>query len=142
MKITKVFYQKTYSIGPYLTDRVGFEAEPEGNPGDAPMDMLSMLHDLADEWHKAQYPEPPGSEVWKFGDRVNRTDAAGPLGNSIPTISKDFEKLEIAIDNAQAIEELQILKDDAWKHGLSVQYITKFNELNNGRPTDFSEGLG
>jgi hypothetical protein len=56
MKITTVTYQKTYSIGPYLTERIGFEAQPEGNPGDAPMDMLTMLEELADEWHKKAHP--------------------------------------------------------------------------------------
>lgn len=56
MKITKVSYQKTYSIGPYLTDRVGFEAEPEGIPGDSPMEMLSWLEEMADEWHKKAHP--------------------------------------------------------------------------------------
>jgi hypothetical protein len=60
---------------------------------------------------------------------------------SIPTISKDAEKLEIAIDNAQSIEELREIKDECWKHGLSAYYINKFNELNNGRSTDFAEGL-
>jgi len=64
MKIDKVTYQKTYSIGPYLTDRVGFEATPSEpwmeEDGTLHLDtadvMLTNLEKIADEWHRKAHP--------------------------------------------------------------------------------------
>jgi hypothetical protein len=54
MKITTVTYQKTYSIGPYLTDRIGLEASLD--EGESVADILDNLRAKADEWHKAEHP--------------------------------------------------------------------------------------
>lgn len=64
MKIEKVTYQKTYSIGPYLTDRVGFEAsldEPRREEDGSytiftPEGALSELEKFADAWHRKAHP--------------------------------------------------------------------------------------
>lgn len=62
--------------------------------------------------------------------------------HSLPTISKDFEKLEIAIDNAQTVEELKLIKsanrvmparlNDAWNK--------KMDELLDA-PANFTDNL-
>lgn len=62
--------------------------------------------------------------------------------HSLPTISKDFEKLEIAIDNAQTVEELKQIKsanrvmparlNDAWNK--------KMDELLD-KAAEFTDGL-
>jgi hypothetical protein len=61
MKIEKVSYQKAYVIGPYLQEKVGFEASIDG---DSPEEVLSKLRKMADEWHRANNPLlQPGAEV-------------------------------------------------------------------------------
>lgn len=42
------------------------------------------------------------------------------------------EKLEIAIDNADSIETLGTLKEEASKHGLVSQYMNRLKQLTNG----------
>lgn len=54
MKIEKVTYQKTYSIGPYLTDKIGLEASVD--EGESAADVLDNLRAAADEWHKSEHP--------------------------------------------------------------------------------------
>jgi hypothetical protein len=66
----------------------------------------------------------------------------GPgMPQHVPVISKAIERAEIAIDNAETIADLQLLKGEAEKYGLENQYVKRFNELNNGRPTEFTDGL-
>src|ERR1700743_2881012 len=103
MRITKVTYQKTYSIGPYLTDRVGFEADLDGNNGvdlfpETPESALSQLKELADKWHKKSNPHLYQEQG------VNGSDLPPHLKTqitfeqpTIPVISKDTERLEIQI---------------------------------------------
>jgi hypothetical protein len=53
MKIEKVNYTKSYVIGPFLQEKIGFEASIDG---DSPEKVLSSLREMADEWHKANNP--------------------------------------------------------------------------------------
>lgn len=53
MKIDKVSYQKAYIIGPYLQEKIGFEASIDG---DSPEEVLSKLRTMADDWHKENNP--------------------------------------------------------------------------------------
>lgn len=135
MKIEKVTFQTTYNIGPFLNVKVGFEAIPEGNPGDAPYDMLTMLKEMADEWHRKEYPH-------LYQDGVNAVSVWDanykPPPSTLTTTSssvidyKAKEQLEIAIDNATTLEELAPLKEAIWKAGLTTQYMNKVKQLSNG----------
>lgn len=128
MKITKVTYQKTYSIGPYLTDRVGIEADPEGD--ETPADVLDNLRAKADEWHKAEHPhlyqdsKPDNVSVAFF-------DANGRMTGVVPIINKDFERMEIEIDNCSTIDALVKWKKDhdVLPGKIIVHYNRRLSEL-------------
>jgi hypothetical protein len=114
----------------------GFEAEDERLPGESIEDgvlrveaALTRAEDILRQRTAAKIDGAPNVQ----------TTPNAPY--SIPTISKDSERAEIAIDNAETLADLQLLKEEAGKYGLLTQYIKKFNELNNGRPSDFTEGL-
>jgi hypothetical protein len=134
MKITTVSLSRTIPTGPYMSDKVTMEASVHG--GESHETVLDNLSHLINDWHRKANPhlhqEP---EMTRFPPQL------GVVAEAIPVISKDKEKIEIYIDNATSLEELQGMKDECWKHDLSANYITKFNELNNGRPSEFSEGL-
>jgi hypothetical protein len=56
MKITKVNYTKSYTIGPFLQEKVGFEAEIDGTC-ESPESALNELKRIADQWHIANNPQ-------------------------------------------------------------------------------------
>jgi hypothetical protein len=143
MKITKVSYQKTYSIGPYLTDRVGFEAEITQNPipaeGVIEIEteglVLSRLEKIADDWHKKQHPHL--YQESKPDDYGFTQPPIGPIlytkESIVPTPQvidyKQKETLEISIDNATSLEQLAEIKEACGKAGLISQYMAKLNQL-------------
>lgn len=126
MKIEKVTYQKTYSIGPYLTDRVGFEASINEDE-ETPEAALSQLQEVADEWHKGVYPHLYQQEGIKEYMHSKLDLGYGP-GVAPPADMSKFaktqsardqiidykktEELEIAIDNAKSSEDLDKIKSD------------------------------
>jgi hypothetical protein len=63
----------------------------------------------------------------------------GPL----PIISKDKEKIEIAIDNAETVEELKAVmgKNELIPASLINQYNKRMQELTTGRSQNFTDGL-
>ena len=109
MKIEKVTYQKTYSIGPYLTDRIGLEASVD--EGESAADVLDNLRGKADEWHKSEHPHLYQDD---YGISNPPTGPVSYTKESIipPIIDKSIERLEIAIDNCRDLEELDKLKAD------------------------------
>lgn len=136
MAIEKLFYQKTVCVGQFLFDKIGGEATID--PGQTPDEVLSNLNKTVTDWHRKEYPhlyqEPP---AWA------NTPVAAPRQKIelLPTISKDKERIEIAIDNAETIADLQYLRSDSFENGLGAHYVQRFNELNNGSPTNFTDGL-
>jgi hypothetical protein len=145
MKIIKASFDKKIGMPNFSNDTPGV-VEAILEEGDTIESVWTELNQRAIAWHKKEYPHlyqeggvPLSADYVKF-DKVAIHAPNSPY--SIPTISKDSERLEIAIDNATSLDELQAIKDDCWKHGLSINYINKFNELNNGRPSEFTEGLG
>lgn len=56
----KVFYQRTYSIAPYLTERIGFEVESDLDPivdsHDSITNQVATLKELCDKAHKELNP--------------------------------------------------------------------------------------
>ena len=143
IEVKVVAYGMTIGDNQFGNRRPGV-VEATLKPGKTLEDALDELDDRLNAWHRKRYPH-------LYPDEPKDPEYAQNLGKKlyqeiresrqIPTISKDKEKFEILIDNSQSIEELQAIKDDCWKHGLSTNYIMKFNELNNGRPSEFSEGL-
>jgi predicted RNase H-like HicB family nuclease len=113
MKITKVTYQKTYSIGPYLTDRVGFEAELDGNDGvnlfpETPESALSQLKELADKWHKESnphlYQESKPEPMYTVAGRP-------PIVHEpVQEINLQHDRVKILIENAESLWELHDIK--------------------------------
>lgn len=146
MKITKVSYQKTYSIGPYLTDRVGFEADIDTSNDkdlfpDTPESALSELRKLADEWHKANNPHL--YQEIKIQEQMHEVPFRMPIiypGNTPPVI--EYEKGESTpgtylsdIQSAATLEELKTFKTIAGSTGneeLYKAYNSRVKELVNG----------
>lgn len=112
---------------------VKLELEYPIGPNETPEEAWEEGRKTAEEWFAAAYPlqesKPEGSGE---RDLSNWQPGAQRRPETLPTISKDAEKLEIAIDNATTIETLQSIKDQCGKSGLMGQYIAKFNQLNNG----------
>jgi hypothetical protein len=72
MKITKVNYTKSYTIGPFLQEKVGFEAEIDGTC-ESPESALNELKRIADQWHIVNNPQVhyDGSSVsWQKSDEA------------------------------------------------------------------------
>jgi hypothetical protein len=142
MKIEKVTFQTTYNIGPFLNVKVGFEAQLsgpywEGSEADghfkieSPEEVLSNLRKLADEWHKKEYPhlyQEENKEPWVSSPTISKAQTIEFRHiDSIPIISKDSERLEIEIDNAQTLEDLKKIKDAnlALPHPILLQFNAK-----------------
>lgn len=136
MKIEKITYQKTYSIGPYLTDRVGFEATPsepwlEENGKlhlDTTDEILSNLEKIADEWHRKAHPhlyQEPTELKTSWQEEIPY--GAAPLG----VIDLSIEKMEIAIDNCMCEDELKQWKEKnpVVPHPILVHYNKRLNEV-------------
>lgn len=62
---------------------------------------------------------------------------------AIPIISKDKEKIEIAIDNAETVEDLRLIKNNYQFLPASLinHYNKRMQELTTGRPQNFTDGL-
>lgn len=130
MKIEKVTYQKTYSIGPYLTDRVGFEASIDEEK-ETHEEVLSWLKAMADDWHKDAYPhlhQENKGEVFSPKEGV-RSAVSGAWIIEPKIIDLQTEKLEIDIDNATSLSDLAEIKEACGKAGLVGPYMAKMNQL-------------
>lgn len=107
MKITKVTYQKTYSIGPYLTERIGYEADVSGS--ESSIETLVQLNAEADKAHRILNPHLYQEEERGFGDRQEHLKTKVEFG-AASIINIQHEKIQIAIENAKALEELKDIK--------------------------------
>lgn len=74
MNIIKVTYQKAFVIGPYLQEKVGFEAEIDNAEDEKK--ALTKLKEIAEQWHNENNPDPaqiaPTTElpvITKLSDR-------------------------------------------------------------------------
>lgn len=126
MRVTKVTYQKAFIVGPYLQEKVGFEAEIN-EFSETPQEALWSLKSMAEDWHKDANPKLDGSDLPPH----LKTEVTFGNGQPLPTISKEKERLEIAIDNAQTLDQMRDIKEQCWLAGLPSEWIEKFNALNN-----------
>src|ERR1700753_3403698 len=110
MKINKVNYQKSFNIGPFLQEKIGFEADVE--PGDSTVDILNNLKSKADEWHRNSNPHLYQSTTnvasqWDV-NYIPPTSTATTATNGGPTvINIQDERLETEIDNCFTQDELK-----------------------------------
>lgn len=141
MKIEKVIISRTIPTGPYMNDKIGIEASLE--PGESESEVLAILSKKIDSWHRQANPHlyQESSEftpIYK-GGTIDKPNTNGP----IPIISKDKERIEIAIDNAETIDDLRNVKAkyDLMPASLLKSYNKKMAELSSERPKNFTEGL-
>ena len=134
MRITKVTYQKAFVVGPYLQQRVGFEADVDDNEDIA--ECLSKLRHMAEDWDGKQYIE--GGRPWLMPPKTSPSPVHETTTQVIDY--KEKENLEIAIDNATSLEDLAKLKEQAGKQGLIHPYMQKMNELL-AKPKEFTDGI-
>lgn len=142
MKITKVSYQKTYSIGPYLTDRVGFEAEPEGIPGDSPMEILSWLQEIADEWHKKSHPHIYQDTINNISQRdanYSPPPSTTTFTSNAPIIIEyekepdtDYLSLIQSAATLESLKEYKLIAGQPGNEELYKAYCNRVKQLANG----------
>lgn len=130
MKITTVTYQKSYVIGPFLQEKIGFEAEiNEFDHGKDTGEILDHLRTLADDWHKKTNPHLYHSI--DSGPNIQATPNA-PTSLSPYEINIQHERIQIAIENAKTPDELKQVKADhpLMPARLMEYYNTKMAQLN------------
>ena len=135
MKTTKITFERNYHISPvdqYAKERLSIDVELED--GDNVDSAYDYARKKVEENHRKNNPQMFADHS---PDYIN-TDAPIPdfIKNftkqpTIPVISKDKEKTEIAIDNCTMVGELLELKEDAGRYGLVTHYQKKMNEFQN-----------
>lgn len=148
MKIEKVSLSRTIPTGPYMNDKIGMEATLE--PGENESDALHALSGRIEKWHKenaAHLYQESSTAVYSVPNGV--TPGAEPIATYkyrpevIGIISKDHEKIEIAIDNAETADDLKKIKAhyEFLPASLINHYNKRLQELTTGRPQNFTDGL-
>lgn len=94
----------------YSNDRpIVLEADLE--PGETKEQAWTRMNQDMIAWHKAEYPhlyQEENKEPWVSSPTISKPQTIEfRRVESIPIISKDVEKLEIEIDNAKTLEELE-----------------------------------
>lgn len=89
MKIDKVTYNTSFVTGPYLQDKIGFEATLE--KGDTPKKALTELKKIAEEWQKENIA--PVAESAKLGEIQVRGNVSDEQIESDILNSKDLTEL-------------------------------------------------
>jgi len=124
MKITKAIYQATIPTGAYMNERPGLEAELE--EGDDPVKVIRELKRLCNQSVNEVF-------VTRTEDKIILEGRDGPV-----VIDLNDEKIEIAIENANTIRELEDVK---MKHlyptttgKLKSAYDAKMNQLKSLQP--------
>jgi|HubBroStandDraft_3_1064219.scaffolds.fasta_scaffold07562_4 hypothetical protein len=107
MKIERITYQKAFITGPFLQEKIGFEAEIDEHVQSV-HDALMQLKSMAEDFHKKANPHlyQESAPVQKLDASFYSSSVINQSREPIPIISKDVEKMEIEIDNAKTLEEL------------------------------------
>lgn len=144
IEINKVSYGVTIGNREFGNSRPAV-VEATLKPGKTLEEALDELDDRLNAWHQKRYPHLYKNPIPLAGINPSphgiRYLTEEQLAQAIPVITKDRDRLEISIDNAMSLDELDLIKPDCWKNGLSEYFINKFNELNNGRTGSFADGL-
>lgn len=99
----KITYQRAYSIGPFLQEKIGFEIEIPDD-GDA-MDEIQTLKDLADHAHGQLNPH--------LIDNSQPVESVITHSNSIPTTQVEKSPIDShieAINGCTSLKSLDIFR--------------------------------
>lgn len=116
MKIDRVRYDKKFSIGPYLTDSVGIEAQVE--PGETPELVLTTLKTIVEEWHYTQYraKEVEAAEVSNAQYQKDKQ----------AQIDKDFDNIKKQLsDTIYKEDALTLVAKSNFKYHIELNEIAK-----------------
>jgi hypothetical protein len=110
MKIDRVRYDKKFSIGPYITDSVGLEAQVD--PGETPELVLTTLISIANEWHRSVHKSLYGTEI--------KTE-------EVPDeIDKEFDNLHKLLNDITYQEDaLNLIEKSSFKFNVELKKIAK-----------------
>lgn len=142
-----VKYSKKFPYAPYLNEDIGFEIEIDESYGgakgvsleDMVLETLAALKSMAEKFFKESNPRigepivPTGPDAYwlsKYSDKA--PSETFPTSTKPPIDYKAIEKLEIAIDNAESLVELETYKDEADKHGLGGHYDARLLNFKHG----------
>lgn len=112
MKIKTVSYSKLFSLGMYMNERVGFEAEIDDTEDE--LAALDKLKSLAEEFHKQSNP---GLYI----------DTVVPSGTT--TASKEEQEKQFIDGVIAAIKSSQNRKSVEWHKATVDKYGEKYTEL-------------
>lgn len=116
MKITKVNYQKSFVIGPYLQERIGFEIEIDGTT-ESESAALTKAKEIAEVWHKANNPQLEGVIIQDAPDQ-------GPPPTEIQ-VKKEAEEDRIRILIQDMEKETVLRRPDGTGGLLSWKYLAE-----------------
>jgi hypothetical protein len=129
-----VKYSKKFPYAPFLNEDIGFEMSIPDNSNRADMLVaLSTLKEIAEKFHKDNNPQLGMDDVHTFG--MGGVQMQVPINQPIQSVDyKAKERLEILIDNAESLFELEKYKDESEKLGLARHYGTKHLQFIHGKP--------
>lgn len=130
MKYEKIIYSATFPTGPYANQRPGFEVSLE--PGEDPIEVYKKLHEMALKCVTASFAGvQTNSDFVQYSRYEPPQEVIVSTNTQMPIINKDHEKLEIAIDNATTIEELNAAGNsvEIFPGALWPLYSKKLKEL-------------
>lgn len=117
MKLEKISYAKIFPTGVYLNERIGFEASISERE-DAQLALME-LRNMAEKFHKEANPH-----------LYNQTSELH-IKEPEKVIKREYERMEILIDDCKTIEELAKYKPDL-PADLMPAYMNKLKALQNG----------
>lgn len=116
MKLEKISYAKIFPTGVYLNERIGFEASISER--EDPQLALMELRDMAEKFHKQANPHLyNGTSELHFKEPEK-------------IIKREYERMEILIDDCTTIEELARYKDKLVPDTRPI-YMNKLKQLQN-----------
>lgn len=116
----KVILHKLFPYAPYLNEYIGFEEDQRD--GETNIEAVARLRKDAEQAHRERYPH-------LYTDGESPVQSFAPPTNQLGVINKEAERIEIAIDNAQTKTDLILLQQDAIKHNLVQQYLSKLKSF-------------
>lgn len=138
MKVTSVSFKKIFPIAQFINQTIGVEVSVD--EGEDAGDALDFAKETVESWHMAsqiadEAKKRNGLTAEEY--RVLTTPVhlevkpwQPPFKDVSGEINRNDEKIEIAIDNANTIEELGALRANL-PVSLNSMYMKKLNELTN-----------
>jgi hypothetical protein len=132
MKIISISYQKAFATGPFLQEKIGVEvAVAEGMEDMAFKEAVATV----ERWHKEAnphlYQEPVNAISQTNPNYVPPPSTFSTSGTGPLIINLKDEKISIAIENAESVDELMAIKEanPVMKFPLMKAYNKRLCEL-------------